>query len=65
VESHEDKVVEEQQGDGGEGREATKTSEKTVEGAGIADKVKRWASLASDKLPKSFSFKKTTALTSE
>lgn len=36
------------------------TSEKTVEDAGIPllDRVKRWTSLASDKLPKSFSFKK-------
>lgn len=43
------------------------TSEKTVEDAGIPllDRVKRWTSLASDKLPKSFSFKKPAAPASE
>ena len=47
--------------------QAMETSEKTVEGEGIASwgKLKRWTSVFSDKFPKSFSFKKTTALTSQ
>nr|ABR16714.1 unknown [Picea sitchensis] len=65
VESHEDKVAENSKAAEEKAVEATKTSEKPVEGAGIADKVKRWASLASDKLPKSFSFKRTAAPASE
>jgi len=41
--------------------EAMETSEKAVEGAGTAswDTVKTWANVASEKLPKSFSFKDT------
>jgi len=48
-------------------REAMETIEKTVEGAGIAswNKVKRLATLASDKLPEAFSFKKTAAPASQ
>jgi len=48
-------------------REAMETSEKTVEGAGIAswNKVKRLATLASDKLPEAFSLKKTAAPASQ
>jgi len=65
VESHEDRVAENSKAAEEKAGEATKTGEKTVEGAGIADKVKRWASLASDKLPKSFSFKKTAAPASQ
>jgi len=48
-------------------REAMETIEKTVEGAGIAswNKVKRLATLATDKLPEAFSFKKTAAPASQ
>jgi len=48
-------------------REAMETIEKTVEGAGIAswNKVKRLATLASDKLPETFSLKKTAAPASQ
>ena len=47
--------------------QAMETSEKIVEGEGIASwgKLKRWTRVVSDKLTKSFSFKKTIASTSQ